>query len=665
MTRLLFGGRSQDFVYQTQYPTNLMVAVPGISTLFWTAQMDGTQITDLTDLVSNPITSVAVTSAGLLPMFYGPDSAGPQAAYADSMWASVAGGPRVLVQAQRAAPSIVGGAASTLAPGSPTTFNISAGTGTSADPYVLNIGVASGAVGAPGGSDSATSSWVSSGPLTRAALNVDWVDRATAVITVDDQVGATDRDKLIAALVKATASGGIVSLPDRTIDVGNGLSLSGYSCGIIGRGAGYTGGAGAAPNRSVIYASTQTGPVLDFTGYVFPDSFLGRQSVGGFAVQGSGVADPTKVRSGIKLPSTSAGSMDFHDIAISGTGGPCLDADRAYLNTFNRITFSTPVGAKINDVPYVLLKGCNGNTFNSLGFRSISASDDTGAGGALVITADGSNTYPSEGNQFYGAWFEYLHTPTNGTLIHCAANLQVFSDTYFVDNSKEAGATGTSHVRFVDGTVASAGGNNWRGLVPGRDPASAASIDTGISVTQSRNRIEGVKGYKGTNVTLNATAGDTYIDLGGGHSGATDAAVIDNSGVTTNTYIDHYLRTERRGSWVMTEQPSGPQFSNAAVPANGAVTLGNGGVAFIAVSGQLYENADIHYFRTAAGTTNGMLETLYEAGLTMPTHTQGLPVASATYRGKIAWRAGAAGVLDQLVVCRKDAADAYAWVTLI
>lgn len=154
MTRLLFGARAQDFVYQTQAATNLMVAVPGVSVSFWTAQTGGTQVTDLTDMAGNPITTVQATGIGSLPQFYGPDDAGPQAASHDQMWAAVADNPRVLVQSQFVmkgdpgpAPSLTQGTVTTLPAGSSATATISGGTGTPTDPYVWDVGLPQGQPG--------------------------------------------------------------------------------------------------------------------------------------------------------------------------------------------------------------------------------------------------------------------------------------------------------------------------------------------------------------------------------------------------------------------------------------------------------------------------------------------------------------------------------------
>lgn len=352
--------------------------------------------------------------------------------------------------------------------------------------------------------------------------------------------GFTKAD-VIDALDDAEARGfaTVVYFPAGTYDVGTGLSLSGYSSQIRGDGAA---GIHSAPDGTIFHATSQTGPVLDFTGWEPPGSAVGRVNHGGFWVVGSNVADATKVRAGVKI--SEMGSASFADIAVMHTGGPCWYHDGvlgAYLCDFDRITLNTPVSAKTNDVPYALLVGSNGNRYRGWGLRSITASADVGVSGAVIVTDNGTET--SHDNLFDGWWVEFLHVPTNGTLFDLAGSLNKYRDFQWFDLSKEAGATGTSYIRLrgsVGGAVGSGGGNEVSGYIPG-GASSAGSIDVGIDVRQSRNRITGIKGFKGNNVMLASGVLNTTIELGGAESGATDPAVIDNSGSTTNYYMDHVV----------------------------------------------------------------------------------------------------------------------------
>ncbi len=473
----------------------------------------------------------------------------------------------------------------------------------------------------------------------------------------------------IAGALAAVGAGnnGEIRLDFGTHEVGAGLSLSGHRVTIEGRGAGHLDASGGTPSRVVIKASTQSGPVLNFEGYLWPTSFAGRVSFGGFAVEGSGVADATKVNAGIRVatPTVAAGSYHFRDIVISKTGGPCLDLGAAYLGDFERITLVTPVGAKANDVPYLNAVGANGNRFIGIGFRSLSASADCGASGALVLKAGGG--YAPHDNVFIAPWFEYLHAPTNGCLISIEGNANIIDGPQLFDCSKESGATGTAWARFkVPAEGANIGGNMWRGYVPGKG-TEATSFDTGIAVTQSRNSIVGTKGYRGNNITLGEGVSDTYVCMSGAEGSATDAAVVDNSGTATNIYIDNHLGLERNRGYVKDARTAGNggaggRYYDPATPANGAVWVGTSGTRFQAVGVNGYLTGDLIYLRGQALDTakQFQIDTSFRPGIVFPNHTA-LPSATSGLRGKVAFVHGGAGVADQLYVCRKKSDDTYEW----
>jgi len=457
--------------------------------------------------------------------------------------------------------------------------------------------------------DSTIAGYVGATSATKTALDAGYA-RAAYFDAEKYKTGAnTDLQAIQAACAAATSAGqaNMVRLSARAWDVGNGLSLSGYTCGLIGVAAGYSGGVGAAPTGTVLHASTQTGAVLDFTGWVVPDSFRGRVEFGLFSLQGSNVADATKTNIGMRNALAALASVYIHDIVISETGGPCVDMLDLYLSDFARITAITPVSAKANDVPYMIFRGCNGNRFDGLGFRSMTASADTGASGALVVTADAVNH--SESNEWIAPWFEYLHLPTNGSFISSAAVTQNWRGVYFVDCSKEVGATGTSFVTFAPSLYGDSGGNLWDGVVPGKDGSSTTSPDAGITVTQSRNLIMGVKGYKGTNVVIASGVTNTYTMLGGGVSGATDLAVVDNSGNITNVTLDNFNQFYAMGGYSQQKgSVPGPQFFNPATPANGGVEVGQSGVSFQAVGVSGYLTTDSLIFRTVGLTQMGQAD---------------------------------------------------------
>jgi hypothetical protein len=107
------------------------------------------------------------------------------------------------------------------------------------------------------------------------------------------------------------------------------------------------------------------------------------------------------------------------------------------------------------------------------------------------------------------------------------------------DCSKVTGATGTSYIRFTAPAVMDIGGNTVRGVIPGYG-ADVTLIECGIDMRQSGNFVQGVKGYRGTNVILAAGVNRTTAILGGSSAISSDPAFIDNSGTTTNVLIEAY-----------------------------------------------------------------------------------------------------------------------------
>lgn len=369
--------------------------------------------------------------------------------------------------------------------------------------------------------------------------------------------GFTKAD-VIAALdaAEARGDGTICYFPAGVYEVGTGLSLSGYSVQIRGDGAA---GAGFTQAGTVFKASTQTGPVIDFTGWVTPGGFFGKVTHGGFLVVGSGVADATKARSGVRLATMS--SATFRDIAVRDTGGPCWEhtsvpGNGVYLCDFERIILTPPISAKTNDVPWMIMDESNGNRFRGFGLRSLESAGDVGISGAIIL--EGNASFTPHDNLFDGWWVENLHVPTNGTIFHIEANTTILNDIQWFDQKKESGATGTSHFRFVAPAVNNFGGNLVTGLIPGRDPGVATSIDCGIDMQQSRNSVVGIKGYRGTNVILASGVANTHITLTGAQGVADNAAVTDSSGVGNNTYFDHLMRTATwLGTWTNKQVFSG------------------------------------------------------------------------------------------------------------
>lgn len=92
MTRHSFGGGTADFVQEVDNQ-GVVHAGNGATCTFFTAQTGGTAIVDLTDLASNPITSVSADANGGVPPFMGPND------NTSAMWVSAGGSARQLMQA--------------------------------------------------------------------------------------------------------------------------------------------------------------------------------------------------------------------------------------------------------------------------------------------------------------------------------------------------------------------------------------------------------------------------------------------------------------------------------------------------------------------------------------------------------------------------------------
>lgn len=304
------------------------------------------------------------------------------------------------------------------------------------------------------------------------------------------------------------------------------IALNGLKCQIRGDGGGTI---FKAPPGSIK-------PTIDMTGYIGAFQGYSNRVFADFAVEHDGTAGASK--KGILAPNLS--TLIFRNISIKNTGGAALDISGTQLSTFENVTLATPVNAKANDTPYLMAVGAtNGNRFIGLGLRSVLASGDVGRSGAVVFTNDA--TQCPNFNAFYATWVEYLHPPTNGTIFAFKSSTTIIADTQWFDCSKEVGATGTSHFRFENATAPGAGGGNEvRGYIPGYE--LEPDMDCGVDMRQSGNRVTGVKGYKGTNVTLAPGVQHTYVELGGSDSSSTNAAVVDNSGNATNVIIDNYLK---------------------------------------------------------------------------------------------------------------------------
>lgn len=362
---------------------------------------------------------------------------------------------------------------------------------------------------------------------------------------VQANTGTDQSAALHAAFTAAEAAGGgfKITLPPGIVTIAGTFPLAGYSSCL--EGAATTAKAGMVQQGTVLRAISQTGPVLNFTGYLYPRGQRGRVAFSDFAVAGDNTAGSAK--KGIYLDTGEGGSssVDLRNITIYNTGGVGLHVKDHYLAEFDTITVCTPVSAAANDVPYVLLEGANGNRYYGLGIRSLVFDDtaDFGVSGAVRLLP--GTTFQHHQSLFVGMWFENMHAPTNSSLVVTQSNGVAFTDTQFFDCYKVAGATGTTYFRVESPSSQNYGGNIIRGLIPGKGNGTT-EIDAGVRLQQPSNHVSGVKGSGGNNVIIDSGVQYSFVQLGGALVAGNNNAFTDNSGNNTNTLID-----AAQGAWVL------------------------------------------------------------------------------------------------------------------
>lgn len=400
---------------------------------------------------------------------------------------------------------------------------------TADDPSVLDnwtqLGSAGSVLSVNGQSGAVTLTPVDIGAAAAADL-AGKVGKGDLVVSVKDHgaVGDGVADDLAAFNAAITAAGtGTVFVPKGTYLLSASPTLTGKACSIRGAGEG------------TILRGVGDGPVLDFGGWISPG-----KSIGNFSLEGNNTAGKTG-NIGIKLHQPNAQvAMKFHDIRISKTGGTGFDFGQAELADFERIVVTTPVGADVHDVPYFKGIGAfNGNRIVGCGILSLVNTANVGTSGAFVLTDNG--TYTPTNNLVEGLWVQGLHPQTDQTMIAVAGNGIDIADTQFFDCSKVPGAAGTSYFRLNTPAVLNLGGNTIRGIIPGKDSGVATSPDMGVDLRQSRNRITGVKGYRGTNVVIAAGVTNCFVEIGGAFAAGLETTVVDNSASTSHVIIDHFL----------------------------------------------------------------------------------------------------------------------------
>lgn len=384
--------------------------------------------------------------------------------------------------------------------------------------------------------------------------------------------GTNRRTELLAALTAAESAGGggCVELPSGTVRISGNLPLSGYSSGMVGSGSSATSGLSAQLGTLLEFVS-QTGPAIDFTGFVYPHGQRGKVTFSDFAVKGDGAAG----KKGILLDTGEGGSsgINLRDIIVYNTGGVGLHVKDHYLSEFSGVVVCNPVNSASSDIPWVLLEGANGNRYIGLGLRSLNFNDavaDVPPSGALRVIA--GSLFQHHLSVFVAPWFENMHVGQDSAMVVTQSNKVTFSDPQFFDCYRVVGTTGTTHFRVEAPGSQNYGGNIFRGLIPGKGGGATNEIEAGIDLRQSSNHIHGVKGSGGNNVVLASGVGYTSAFLGGAENPGNNVGIADSSGVNTNTLIDM-----PQGTWIIGER-SGAGFLRIAGAYQGDKVLDRGSI---------------------------------------------------------------------------------------
>lgn len=481
MARYRHGGRPGDFTVADPGTTaNVVTIAPSATGTVWSAETGGVQYTDLQTLVGAPTTGITSDGRGNVVGFFGPDEV-------RGVWADFGSG-RVWLDP--------------IGPTPPATATAVGGVQLSGD-----LGGTAAAVTVPGKEGGVA-----------AIIHV-----SAAGNDANSGLTASGAKKTLAAALTAmgTATRGIIRMGAGVIDAGAGVSLSGYRCVLQGMG-----------EATVVQATApQTGPVVDLSGWLYPNNAQTSVEFRDFQIIGDGTAGATKKG----LRASGVAGTTFRNITVSGTGGTPFDYSGSMLCTFENLVASQPVSANANNIPYHYAAGAtNGNLFNRLGLRSITTNPES-AGGCILFESD---AYAPLFNLFLAPWFEYLHLPTNGSLFKLAGSQNHIQDPQFFDSSKVTGATGTTCLRLSPPTVENTGANIVTGYLPGSQ--GGTSIDTGITVEQSGNLIDAIRGYGTAIVTLAAGVDRTHATLRGAESTPSGVSFVDNSGTVTNLLIEAF-----------------------------------------------------------------------------------------------------------------------------
>lgn len=391
-----------------------------------------------------------------------------------------------------------------------------------------------------------------------------------------------------------------------------------------------------------------------------------------------------------------AALQDMFDAAGPGTAARFRLAAKTYrvasTIVVGQIIGSEVRGASIYDTKIKPDNGVTAFRFQTTDTHSVLWADFSVEWATNQASAAAWELSGTSGTTIYWQWFERVRVHRAGRGWACATG--VGSQAWWASSWRDCQATwiGESAFKFAPSSavgmpelhldsvyIANTGG--------GPTPTGPAIKAVGVELSAANLGIEGWV--------------DTAISVSGG-----------GSFNVTNLHIESHTGSAAYSYWVdISDTPSsieGASFSGSATSTDAVVLIRSNAGAMVSVSdlthgvtitGSSYIREVLwcnngtnrfHVLRNinkASGQINdpltgsrstendgsmvliGKLPSSTVAGISAPIVRVGnvawsLPTASATYRGEIRFVAGGSGVADRLVVCRKDAANAYAWVDL-
>lgn len=251
-------------------------------------------------------------------------------------------------------------------------------------------------------------------------------------------------------------------------------------------------------------------------------------------------------------------------------------------------------------------------------------------------------------------------TNTHGLLVQAGA-VSTATNAYGLTVNAPTGATNNYAAVFTGGSV------GVKTVTPGSTlEVSGANSDTTFASTDSHS-LAAIR-IKNTDATTNNWQALVFTNsLVGGTLASIDVQNVNQASsygaISLSTraadgYKQRFIVTSNGNVGIATPVPGGT--GAAGVAAFGAATAPSTSPADQV---QLW-GADIAGAGTFGLNIRDELGGVYKIGAGIMWASGTKPTCAAGIRGTVYYVAGGAGVLDTFEVCRKDAADAYAWVTL-